>query len=147
MTPQCNARNGELPARRTILLVEDEPFVREATCRILKHAGFEVLVAVDALEAMQVYDQAGKMVDLVMTDVGLPGRSGRQLGKDVHHLAPQIPVLLTSGYGEAAANAEREPLDEHTHYLGKPYSRASLVEKVEQILADNSSRRAAVQRG
>lgn len=139
MTPQCNPRSSERPARRTILLVEDEPFVREVTCNILNNAGFEVLPAADALEAMQVYDRVGRMVDLLMTDVGLPGRSGRQLGQEVRLLSPETPVLLTSGYGEAGSDTELETLDARTHYLGKPYSRASLIEKVEQILTADST--------
>src|SRR6266496_3587662 len=69
--------------RRRILLVEDEPFVREATCSILRNAGFEVLPAEDAREAMKVYEECGQSVDLVMTDMVLPGRTGQQLGQDL----------------------------------------------------------------
>jgi DNA-binding NtrC family response regulator len=127
----------------TILLVEDEPFVREATSRILQTAGFEVFLAADALEAMHVYDQLGRRADLLMTDVVLPGRSGRQLGQDVRNLSPGIAILLTSGYGEAGLDAES--LDAHTYYLAKPYTKGSLVEKIEQILTPR--RRAAAQAG
>lgn len=76
LQPYADA-NGR-PRRRTILLVEDEPFVREVTCSILESAGFEVLPTVDALDAMKAYKEGKRAIDLVMTDMGLPGRTGRR---------------------------------------------------------------------
>ena len=89
----ANERSG----RRRILLVEDESFVREATCSILQKAGFEVLPAEDARQAMKVYEECGQSVDLVMTDMVLPGRTGQQLGQDVRKRSPDVAVLVTSG--------------------------------------------------
>jgi DNA-binding response OmpR family regulator len=143
MTVQCLPCNCEAHPRRTILLVEDEPFLREATSRILQSAGFEVFPAADALEALHVYDQLGRNADLLMTDVVLPGRSGRQLGQDVRSISPGIAILLTSGYGEAGSDTES--LDARTYYLAKPYTKGSLVAKIEQILPP--LRRAATQAG
>ena len=84
--------------RRTILLVEDEPFVREATCSILESAGFEVLPAEDAQDAMKVYEECKRGIDLVITDMVLPGRTGQQLGQDLREHSPEVAVLVTSGY-------------------------------------------------
>jgi DNA-binding NtrC family response regulator len=145
MTVQRYPCTCEERPRRTILLVEDEPFVREATSRILASVGFEVFPAADALEAMHVYDQIGRKADLVMTDVVLPGRSGHQLGQDLRNLSPGIAILLTSGYGEAGSDAES--LEAHTYYLAKPYTKGSLVGKIEQILMATPLRRAAAQAG
>jgi two-component system, cell cycle sensor histidine kinase and response regulator CckA len=131
--------------RRRILLVEDEPFVREATCSILQNAGFEVLPAEDAREAMKVYEECGRSVDLVMTDMVLPGRTGQQLGQDLRQRSPEVAVLVTSGYGEAAY--ETESPEAHTYFLAKPYSRRGLVEKIETILETGSLGRAATQAG
>src|SRR5258708_38477770 len=97
MTLQHNVFANDLPRRRTVLLVEDEPFVREATCGILESAGFEVLPAKDAQEAMKVYQERKRGIDLVMTDMVLPGRSGEQLGQDLRERAPELAVLVTSG--------------------------------------------------
>jgi CheY-like chemotaxis protein len=72
-----------------LLLVEDEPFVREATCCILESAGFEVLPAEDAQDAMKVYEECKRGIDLVMTDMVLPGRSGERLGQDLREQSPQ----------------------------------------------------------
>jgi len=135
----------EPPRCPTVLLVEDEPFVREVTSLILQSAGFEVLTAADALEAMQIYDHSMGKVDLIMTDVVLPGCSGDELGQELRRLSPRIAILLTSGYGEAGSIAES--LDAGTYFLAKPYTKRSLVEKIEQILAALPFRRVAAQAG
>ena len=145
MALQPCAGASERSGRRRILLVEDEPFVREATCSILQNAGFEVLPAEDAREAMQVYEECGQSVDLVMTDMVLPGRTGQQLGQDLRQRSPELAVLVTSGYGEAAYEAESP--EAHTYFLAKPYSRRALVEKIEAILRTGMIPRAATQAG
>jgi two-component system, cell cycle sensor histidine kinase and response regulator CckA len=127
----------------TILLVEDEPFVRDATRRILQNAGFQVLSAADAQEALAAYDQAGQRVDLLMTDVVLPGRSGVQLVHDLRLRSSTTSVLLTSGYGESADQCESS--EPGTHYLPKPYSRQSLLAKLEQIFSMRPIERVATQ--
>jgi two-component system cell cycle sensor histidine kinase/response regulator CckA len=126
---QINAQ----PRRRTILLVEDEPFVREATRGILEHAGFEVLPAADAPEAMQVYDQRRRAIDLVMTDMVLPGRTGLELGEDLRQRSPELVILVTSGYNNPEYDTESP--ESHTYFLAKPYSRRTLLDKIEKILA------------
>jgi two-component system, cell cycle sensor histidine kinase and response regulator CckA len=130
---------------RTILLVEDEPFVREATCRILLGAGFDVLPAADAEQAFDVYAKDGQRIDLVMSDVVLPGRSGRQLVQDLQAASPTVLALLTSGYLET--ECESDCPETRTYYLAKPYTRATLVEKIEQVWAAYPRRRAAAQAG
>jgi DNA-binding NtrC family response regulator len=113
------ASPGNPSRQRSILLVEDEPFVREATCSILESAGFEVFSAKDARDAMKFYEQ-------------LPGRSGEQLGHDIHEHSPEVMVLITSGYGNP--EYETEAPESHTYFLAKPYSRRTLVDKIEKIL-------------
>ena len=123
---------NDRPRRRTILLVEDEPFVREATCSILQHAGFEVLPTEDAREATKVYEDCQRRIDLVMTDMVLPGRTGQQLGQDLRERSPEVVVLVTSGYFNA--EYETESPEAHIYFLAKPYSRRILVEKIDKIL-------------
>jgi two-component system cell cycle sensor histidine kinase/response regulator CckA len=133
---RCSASSN--PGRRhRILLVEDEPFVREATCNIIRSAGYEVEVAADALEALQLYSAIASSVDLVMTDIVLPGRSGLELCRDLWHTSPGLAVLLTSGYGEM--EAPKGSSDTAAYYLAKPYSRASLVAKIEEIFSSRQS--------
>ncbi len=131
--------------RRTILLVEDEPFVREAAESILEHAGFEVLPAIDAQSAMRIFEQHQGGIDLVMTDMILPGRTGQELGHELREQSPEIAVLITSGY--ANAESEIEECEARTYFLAKPYSRRTLLEKVEKILAAALLPRSATQAG
>jgi DNA-binding NtrC family response regulator len=145
MTLQPYAPATDQPPRRTILLVEDEPFVREATCSILEHAGFAVLPAEGAQQAMKVFEECKAAIDLVMTDMVLPGRSGQQLGQDLRERSPEVAVLVTSGYFNA--EYEIETPESRTFFLAKPYSRRTLVEKIENILGAVPRARAATQAG
>jgi two-component system, cell cycle sensor histidine kinase and response regulator CckA len=145
MTYQRYPCANEQSLRPTVLLVEDEPFVREATRCILQSAGFDVLPAADAQEAIQVYQQNGCNIDLLMSDLVLPGRNGRQLGEDLRCRSPQLPILLTSGYIDT--NFDLDSREAQTYYLAKPYCRADLVEKVKQIFREVPLRGAAAQAG
>ena len=142
MTLPPSAHANDRHARRTILLVEDEPFVREATRSILEHAGFEVLPAEDTRDAMKVYEECNRGIDLVMTDMVLPGGTGQQLGKELRQRSAEIVVLVTSGYSD---HDEMEAPEARTYFLAKPYSSRTLVEKIEKILAAVPLRRAATQ--
>jgi DNA-binding NtrC family response regulator len=133
MNLQIYARAPDSLRRRIILLVEDEPFVRDATCSILEHAGFEVLSTKDAQEATEVYETCEQTIALVLTDMVLPGRSGQQLGEDLRVRSPQVVVLVTSGYGNP--EYETEVPGSLTYFLPKPYSRRTLLDKIEKILA------------
>ena len=116
---------------RLVLLVEDEPFVREATRGILESVGFEVLSVADPDAAIKTYEESTQPVDLVMTDMILPGRTGRQLGEDLRQRSPNQKVLVTSGYSQAEYAAD-EP-QSRTYFLAKPYSRRGLVAKIQEI--------------
>lgn len=133
LQPQVGAHER---AGHTILLVEDDPFVRDATGRILKSAGYAVLAAPDALSALKLFQENQAALDLVMTDFVLPGRSGYQLGQDLRQHSPRLAVLLTSGY--ANPDHETEDPEKSTYFLSKPYSRRILVDKIEAILASQS---------
>ena len=141
MTVPRHPPASERSARRVVLLVEDEPFVREATCHILKSAGFDVLPAADAQEAMEVYERNKRRIDLLMTDMALPGRNGRQLAHDLRAASAKIPILLTSGYVEV--DWEDDSHEPGTYFLPKPYCRAELVAMMEKILSKALRRRSA----
>jgi DNA-binding NtrC family response regulator len=136
---------NDRPRRRTILLVEDEPFVHEPTCGILESAGFEVLPADDAQDAMKLYEEGKRGIDLVMTDMVLPGRSGERLGQDLREQSAEVVVLVTSGYSNLEYETEKP--GSRTYFLAKPYSRRTLVEKIETILGAVSLGRGASQAG
>jgi two-component system, cell cycle sensor histidine kinase and response regulator CckA len=146
VTFQPYIRADDLSPRRIILLVEDEPFVREATSGILESAGFEVLSACDLPQALNIYQRyqqqehpqkdPPRKIDLVMTDMILPSGTGQQLGRDLRRHSPTLAVLVTSGYPNPGF--ETESPESHMYFLAKPYSKRTLCEKIDQILAQKS---------
>lgn len=117
-------------AQGTILLVEDELFVREVTCEVLRSAGYRVLAARDGAEATRIYEMRRGNVDLLLSDVILPGESGRAVAGNLRRKDPTLKVLLVSGYGEQIAMLEAAGEE----YLGKPFSSEALLRRVRQIL-------------
>lgn len=125
----CSADQGsDQPAR--ILLVEDEPFVREVTCEVLRSAGYRVLTARSAAEGAGLYDSRGGAVDLLLTDVVLPGETGRTLARKLRKRDPSLKVLLVSGYDEqmSLSDSMQEEL------LAKPFSSEVLLQRVKELL-------------
>ena len=124
----------------TVLLVEDENFVREVTNEVLKSAGYRVFTARNATEAL-AHGESLRQVDLLLTDIVLPGKDGRVLAGVLRSLQPNLPVLFVSGYPLRLAEiAAAEPAEA---WLPKPYSVAALLQKVRQVLGKNAEPRAA----
>jgi len=116
----------------TILLVEDEAFVRQVTSEVLLAAGYKVLVAKTADEAAQTKDQHRGDVHLLLTDVILPGRSGRALANELKRCCPSIAILLVSGYAQQWTKSEAGvPAEE---CMPKPFSATALLSRVRQVL-------------
>ncbi|MBV8889777.1 MAG: PAS domain S-box protein [Alphaproteobacteria bacterium] len=127
--PETMASAGSGLASETILLVEDNPEVKEIAASLLDQLGYQVNAVDSATEAMQVLD-SGERVDLVFSDVVMPGDfDGLALANRVSKEYPQIPVLLTSGYAKAASAAEKG-----FTILRKPYRLAALAEAVRDAL-------------
>jgi DNA-binding response OmpR family regulator len=119
--------------RGTILLVEDERFLREVTCEILESAGYRVLKAGTAAEAIFAFDEYKTIVRLLLTDVVLPGQNGRDLATDLRCVCPKLRIIFISGYPENVVT--RQGLKEDgMFYLPKPFSAQSLTRKVRQVL-------------
>jgi CheY-like chemotaxis protein len=120
-----------LRGTETILLVEDEMFVRGVAREILTFAGYGVIAAGNASEAWEQTERLAQ-VDLLLTDVVLPGRSGRVLARDLRALRPSLAVLFVSGYaGRLAEIAAVVPAEE---CLAKPFSAVTLLRRVRQSL-------------
>ena len=118
---------------RTILLVEDEAFVREVTCDLLEAEGYRVLKARTAVEARTVFRRHSRTVHLLLTDIVLPGENGRELAQQLRRLSPTLVTIFVSGYPVNAVTREG-PWEEGTFYLPKPFSAESLLGKVRQVL-------------
>jgi DNA-binding response OmpR family regulator len=117
----------------TILLVEDETFLREVTCEILEATGYRVLKTRNAVEAISAFRQYKAIVRLLLTDVVLPGQNGRDLANDLRSIRPDLRIIFISGYPENVVT--RHGIQEDgMFYLPKPFSLQSLTRRVRQVL-------------
>jgi two-component system, cell cycle sensor histidine kinase and response regulator CckA len=117
----------------TILLVEDEQGVRWASRRFLEEWGYRVLEAADGASALRLCDEIQAPLDLVITDIVMPGMNGRELAERIGRRHPHVPVLYVSGYVDGIAT--REALrDAAARLLYKPFGADALVRKVRQVL-------------
>ena len=123
---------AELTRPETILLVEDEAFVREVTVEVLKSAGYSVLIAENATEARCLYDQFSSEVDLLLTDVILPDGNGRALAQKLRSEHLELPALLVTGYVEQVGMMEAGA--KGVECLSKPFSSRTLLEKIRTML-------------
>jgi PAS domain S-box-containing protein len=120
-TPQTSARAKVRGGSERILLVEDEPAVREMVTIILEHRGYRVLSAHSGTAALSVWEKSRDEIDLVITDMVMPdGLTGIQLAEKLRAQKPSIKIIFSSGY---AANAEVDGVDleEGVNFLQKPY--------------------------
>ena len=117
----------------TILLVEDEEALRRLTARMLRSAGYAVLVAASGEEALLMLNDHDHAVDLLFTDVVLPGMGGRELATRIAADHPEIRILFTSGYSDDMKLCLRVR-DQSTHFVAKPYGVTELTRKVREAL-------------
>jgi CheY-like chemotaxis protein len=121
--PQANE-----PQRETILLVEDEPAVRQLFAQALARAGYKVHEARNGQEALKVFELHGDKVDLLLTDMRMPFMGGGELARQLRTQRGSLKLLCISGY---AGGNELEFSDD---FLAKPFSREQLLAKVREIL-------------
>ncbi len=118
------------PGVKTILLVEDEAFLRQAIAEALQSAGYRLLVAGSGDEALKVLDACLPAIDLLLTDLVMPGISGCRLATAFEDRCPHGQVLLMTGHAEQFDCSER--WQAATNYLIKPFSVRTLLEKVRE---------------
>lgn len=116
----------------TILLVEDNPGVLALGREILATAGYTVLEAGTADEAL-VLSRSGQTIDLVITDIVLPGVRGTTLAKKLILQHPRMKILLTSGYLDSSESGETTAFED-LPFLQKPFTSTTLKEKVRAVL-------------
>ncbi|MBW3541515.1 MAG: response regulator [Planctomycetes bacterium] len=121
----------------SILLVEDEESVRGLTKFFLQSSGYTVVDAPCGNDALEALEKRARGVDLLLTDVVMPGMSGRELADHVRERHPGTRVLYTSGYTDQAI-ARRSVLEEGHVLLQKPFTRRGLLTKVRQVLDERS---------
>jgi PAS domain S-box-containing protein len=133
--PLSSTKGPETPlaAGETILLVEDEPAIRDMCLLMLEKLGYLVLTANDPQEALQIAGKSGETIDLVLTDVVMPGMNGRELMEHIREIHPDIKTLFMSGY-PADVIAIRGVLEEEVQFIQKPFSLKELGPKIREAL-------------
>lgn len=121
-------------ALETVLVVDDENAVRSLTTRILGRAGYRVIEARNAADALRLCESSSEEFDLVLTDVVMPGLNGRELVEQILQTRPDVAVLFMSGYTEDEG-LRRGVAETGFPFLQKPFSPADLVAKVREALA------------
>ena len=117
----------------TVLLVEDDDRLRRVARRILEGSGYKVLAASRGDEALRVSDEHTGELDLVLTDVVMPGMSGREFVRKLVETRPGVRVLYMSGYTDESI-ARHGVLEPGTHFIAKPFTAPSLAKKVREVL-------------
>ncbi len=117
----------------TILLAEDEESVRGLASHILRMQGFTVIVAKNGNEAINLCEKKERPIDLLLTDVVMPGMSGPVLAERIKTFCPQIKILYISGY-TVNAIIHNGVLDDGIAFLQKPFTPGSLLRKVRSVL-------------
>jgi two-component system cell cycle sensor histidine kinase/response regulator CckA len=134
LAPTAPVAREILRGTETILLVEDEPAVRAVTRQLLARGGYTVLEAHDGQAAIAMIDRGGSpLINLVLTDVVMPGMSGRALADRLATLCPGVRVLFMSGYTDDAI-VRHGMLEPGLAYLQKPFRPEALLRKVREVL-------------
>lgn len=126
--PMMKAKNFE-----TVLVVEDEDIVRELVCDVLREQGFNVLCAVDGVDALEKAEHYDGKIHLLVTDVIMPNMNGQELAVHLSGLRPDMRVLYVSGYSDNDIG-DHGVLDPRIELLQKPFTPQTLARKIRDVL-------------
>lgn len=124
----------DLNGTQTILMVDDEDLLLAMGNTVLSAYGYRVLSANSGQRALEIFSQAPESVDLVITDMVMPGMGGRELSENLHRISPHTPVLYTSGFVRTATTTE-----DALTFLQKPFTSQELLTKVKTLLSTDIS--------
>lgn len=113
----------------TILVIDDEPAVRDVSKLFLEQNGFQVLAAEDGMRALKLYEEHAPKIVLVLLDMTMPGMNGDEVYRALRGFRSDLPIILSSGYSEQEA---MQLLDNpvHSSFIKKPYRPKALLDKV-----------------
>ncbi|HNS44177.1 MAG TPA: response regulator, partial [Alphaproteobacteria bacterium] len=132
-TKETEEQVGDLTGSARILLVEDEDAVRTFSTRALKNKGYEVLTAENGEAGWDVFKDLDQPIDLLITDVMMPGKDGPTLAKEIREVNPDLKIIFISGYTEEKL---KDTLGEKIWFLPKPFTLKDLAAKVKEVLQD-----------
>jgi CheY-like chemotaxis protein len=133
--PARPAERSDHVAGGTILVVEDEESVLRLTAALVESLGCNVIAAASGADAIEACRQDEPRIDVVLTDVVMPGMSGMELRDRLERLRPDIKILFTSGY-TANVIAHHGMLDEGVHFITKPFGITDLARALRELLAE-----------
>jgi two-component system cell cycle sensor histidine kinase/response regulator CckA len=128
---ESGLRSDDLTGTQTILMVDDEDLLLTMGQAILSAYGYGVLLANSAQKALDIFSQEEGAIDLVITDLVMPGMSGRELVEQIKRVSPETPILCASGYIWPASQMNERG------YLQKPFTSQELLLKVKQVLSES----------
>jgi PAS domain S-box-containing protein len=137
-SPAADRQGRALESAPTVLVVDDEPAIRDVAHRVLTSAGYLVVTAAHGPEAVGLLANQELAVDAILTDVVMPGMTGAAFLAQAHALRPGLPILFMSGYEQQDIAAEGWP-DPEAQVISKPFSRGALLAKVTQLLTANAA--------
>ena len=123
----------------TILVVDDEEDIRNFVSESLEQAGLQVLTAFDGKNAIDVYKENGKNINLILMDMTMPNLNGEETYRELQKIQPDIKVILSSGYSKEKALEKFSNNLSLCGFLQKPYKPNELIKKVKTILGSNGS--------
>lgn len=118
-------------APHRVLVAEDNELVRRLCRKVLEKAGYEVVEAADGREALDLFRHAPQSYDLALVDAKMPNMDGTALVRALRQIRPQLPCILSSGYGEVESLRPAEHAD--VYLLAKPYKTAALLRRVRSL--------------
>jgi PAS domain S-box-containing protein len=122
---------------QTILVVEDEPGVRQITARILREHGYVVVESAEPTKALELVRSGSLVADLLLTDVVMPGMSGRELAEQIGRQLPDLPIVYMSGYSHDVID-HQGPLEPDVLLVEKPFTDQALLRAVHTSLTRRS---------
>jgi DNA-binding response OmpR family regulator len=128
-----NGTSAPRPATGVVLFADDEPHIRNLAALVLRQSGFEVLLAEDGAQALDLYRREGQRIDLVILDLSMPKVSGEDAVRQLVALDPDVRVLLSSGAFDGDSAVSDWP--EVRGFIAKPYRTAELVRSVRAAMA------------
>ncbi len=127
--PVCDNWHG----KGTVLIVDDEPQIRDVSRTSLENLGFRTILACDGREALRIFEEKFRDINLVLLDVLMPNLNGKETFLELRKIRHDVPILLISGYNEENAASLLTQRD-YAAFLAKPFTPQDLVAKVREIL-------------
>jgi signal transduction histidine kinase len=131
--PPARLSRPDEGGQETILVVEDDPLVREFTCRTLEDLGYAVHEAASGQDALALLERASPTIDLILSDVVMPGTSAKALSDAVTRWHPEVPILFMSGYPDEEI-VRRGLISREAPFLQKPFAAEELARSIRTLL-------------